>query len=126
DEARGAEPQELLVRGQSAGRPHRPHPGQPHFNLPPAPGRSPTLPHPTADESALLARARSRRLAPRPVETPPRRPPRLPESVTPHRLRPPRLPCARVDPALHVSLTGRWRLDRPNSEHFCLLLHEAF
>ena len=71
----------------AARRPHRGDSGQPHFNLPPAPGQSATLPHPTADEPARVARARFRRLAPRPVETPTRRPPRHPESAKPRRPR---------------------------------------
>src|SRR5208282_1393566 len=104
NEARGAESQEFPFRRQPARRPHRRHSGQPHLHLPPAPGRSATLPHPTADRPALLAPARSRRLAPRPLETPPRRSPRQTESAF-HRLRQPPLSPARVAPVLNISLT---------------------
>src|SRR5208282_3117614 len=102
---RRAESQEFPFRRQPARRPHRRHSRQPYVHLSPPPGRSATLPHPTADEPALVARARSRRLAPRPLETPPRRPPRQAESAKPHRPTQPRLPCTRIDPVLQVSLT---------------------
>ena len=109
NEARGTESQEFPFRRQSARRPYRRHSRQPYVHLSPAPGRSATLPHPTAHEPALLASARSRRLAPRPVETPPRRSPRQAESAQFHRLRQPHLSHARVAPVLNVSLTNYLR-----------------
>src|SRR5579884_64151 len=80
DEARGAEPQELALRGQPARRKNRGDSGQPGLDLPPPPGGSAALLHATAPAPAAAARRPapheitrtawpSRRLAPRPVET---------------------------------------------------------
>src|SRR5579883_890547 len=52
DEARGAEPQELALRGQPARRKNRGDSGQPGLDLPPPPGGSAALLHATAPEPA--------------------------------------------------------------------------
>src|ERR1019366_8228274 len=70
---------ELALRRQPAPRPQPRDSGRPP--LPPAPSRSTTLPHATAHEPTHLAGARPRRLAPRPVDTPPSRARRHPGSA---------------------------------------------
>src|SRR5579883_974795 len=108
DEARGAEPQELALRGQPARRKNRGDSGQPGLDLPPPRSRSATLLHATAPEPAAAARRPapheitrtawpSRRLAPRPVETG--------ASCPIHRSGNPRSSHHALAPALHVSLT---------------------
>src|SRR5579885_2548757 len=108
DEARGAEPQELALRGQPARRKNRGDSGQPGLDLPPPPGGSAALLHATAPEPAAAARRPapheitrtawpSRRLAPRPVETG--------ASCPIHRSGIPRSSHHALAPALHVPLT---------------------
>src|SRR5579883_3416114 len=108
DEARGAEPQELALRGQPARRKNRGDSGQPGLDLPPPPGGSAALLHATAPAPAAAARRPapheitrtawpSRRLAPRPVETG--------ASCPIHRSGNPRSSHHALAPVLHVPLT---------------------
>src|SRR5579883_645966 len=108
DEARGAEPQKLALRGQPARRKNRGDSGQPGLDLPPPPGGSAALLHATAPEPAAAvaptaappaARTAwpSRHLAPRPVETG--------ASCPIHRSGIPRSSHHALAPALHVPLT---------------------
>src|SRR5579883_510136 len=115
DEARGAEPQELALRGQPARRKNRGDSGQPGLDLPPPRSRSATLLHATAPEPAAAARRPapheitrtawpSRRLAPRPVETG--------ASCPIHRSGNPRSSYHALAPALHVPLTITWMIPK--------------
>src|ERR1039457_5869768 len=63
DEAGGAEPQELAVRGQRARRPDGGHSGEPGQPLPPARCGPATLPDAVAGEPARDASERTRDLA---------------------------------------------------------------
>ena len=68
DEAGGAQPQELAVRGQRARRPDGGDPGEPDQQLPPARRGPATLPDAVAGEPAALRAERVARLAAGPVE----------------------------------------------------------
>src|SRR5581483_10361657 len=116
DEARGAEPQELALRGQPARRKNRGDSGQPGLDLPPPPGGSAALLHATAPEPAAAVAPTaaheitrtawpSRRLAPRPVETG--------ASCPIHRSGNPRSSHHALAPALHVPLTSRGLVASP-------------
>src|SRR5579883_2103656 len=109
DEARGAEPQKLALRGQPARRKNRGDSGQPGLDLPPPPGGSAALLHATAPAPAAAVAPTaaheitrtawpSRRLAPRPVETG--------ASCPIHRSGNPRSSHHALAPALHVPLTN--------------------